>query len=441
MDRLPEFSAHDTSLIRIPDQLDVPVSPRVRRILDSATMQRLRGISQLGLVAKVYPGATHSRFEHSLGVYRLACQVLQKLLAVESDFSANLTPEDAECFLLVALLHDVGHWPYCHPIEDLQLDWVPRHEELARRLICGGELSKHIESDWRVAPETVADFLAGKQPGSAAAAVLQNVMNGPVDIDKMDYLQRDSLHAGVPYGCNFDVGRLIASLCIGQDQRGLAISEKGKTAAEMMVFARYVMFSEVYWHHAVRSATAMLQRLVFELREQMNPASWLQQSDAEFGANYLSQSQAKPDIQCLADSLFGNRRALYKRVGQFSYMENPELHSALSRLPYSELVEISERFAGRLRSDGVDCGPSEVLIDAPPVKLEVQFRLSVRIEGTENTPKFVPLSTISPVVKSLATEQFDSFVKRVRVLVAPKVAAGLKMNQSEIVERLLESVG
>ena len=441
MDRLPEFSAHDTSLIRIPDQLDVPVSPRVRKILDSAAMQRLRGVSQLGLVGKVYPGATHSRFEHSLGVYRLACQVLQRLLAVESDFSADLTIEDAECFLLVALLHDVGHWPYCHPIEDLQLDWVPRHEELARSLICGGELSKLIELDWRVAPESVADFLAGKQPSSAPGSVLQNVMNGPVDIDKMDYLQRDSLHAGVPYGRNFDVGRLTASFCIGQDQKGLAISEKGKTAAEMMVFARYVMFSEVYWHHTVRSATAMLQRLVFELREQMSAETWLQQSDAEFGANCLDQSQARPEFQHLAESLFGNRRALYKRVGQFSYMENPELHTALSRLPYPELLGISERFAARLRRDGVECGPAEVLIDAPPVKLEVQFRLSVRIKGGGNRPEFVPLSTISPVVNSLATEQFDSFVKRVRVFMAPSVAAGLKMNQSEIVERLLESVG
>ena len=89
------------------------------------------------------------------------------------------------------------------------------------------------------------------------------MLSGPIDIDKMDYLPRDSLHAGVPYGRNFDQERLIGSLCLNEAGDGLAITDKGKTAAEMMVFARYVMFSEVYWHHGVRSATAMLQRAFY----------------------------------------------------------------------------------------------------------------------------------------------------------------------------------
>ena len=82
-----------------------------------------------------------------------------------------------------------------------------------------------------------------------------SILSGPIDIDKMDYLDRDSLHAGVPYGRNFDRNRLIQSLLVNGNGDGLAISSKGKTAAELMVFARYVMFSEVYWHHTVRSAT------------------------------------------------------------------------------------------------------------------------------------------------------------------------------------------
>ena len=95
------------------------------------------------------------------------------------------------------------------------------------------------------------------------------MLSGPIDIDKMDYLFRDSLHAGVPYGRHFDQPRLIGSLCLNASGDGLAISEKGKTAAELLVFARYVMFSEVYWHHGVRSATAMLQRAFDLLRDQV----------------------------------------------------------------------------------------------------------------------------------------------------------------------------
>ncbi len=91
---------------------------------------------------------------------------------------------------------------------------------------------------------------------------MRGLLSGPIDIDKLDYLQRDSLHAGVPYGRNFDQRRLLSSMCVGPTGRDIGITVKGKTAAEMMVFSRYVMFSEVYWHHAVRSGTAMLQRLV-----------------------------------------------------------------------------------------------------------------------------------------------------------------------------------
>ena len=100
-----------------------------------------------------------------------------------------------------------------------------------------------------------------------AQRILGSILSGPIDVDKIDYLMRDSLHAGVPYGQHFDRRRLIGSLCLNEAGDALAITDKGKTAAEMMVFARYVMFSEVYWHHAVRSATAMLQRAFYLLRE------------------------------------------------------------------------------------------------------------------------------------------------------------------------------
>ncbi|MEZ6077076.1 MAG: hypothetical protein R3C56_15830 [Pirellulaceae bacterium] len=126
-----------------------------------------------------------------------------------------------------------------------------------------------------------------------------SLLSGPVDIDKLDYLQRDSLHAGVPYGRNFDVNRLVSSLCVGQDGKSLAITEKGKTAAEMMVFARYVMFSEVYWHHTVRSATAMLQRLVYDLRSELPSQQWLCLTESEFGDRLKDNAAKQPSTQPL----------------------------------------------------------------------------------------------------------------------------------------------
>ena len=133
---IPELDGGGLKLLRIPAEMDVPVTPRVLQVLDTPAMQRLRRISQLGLVSHVYPGAVHTRFEHSLGVYRLACLALRHLLGSDAGLAERLTADEIKIFLLAALLHDVGHWPFCHAIEDLRLAEFPRHEELARSLIC-----------------------------------------------------------------------------------------------------------------------------------------------------------------------------------------------------------------------------------------------------------------------------------------------------------------
>jgi uncharacterized protein len=116
--KLPELQALESSrsVLRIPPELDVPVTKRVLELIDSPAFQRLRRISQLGLVSQVYPGATHTRFEHSLGVYRLALQYLRSL-AGQADFVQRVDEREAITFILAALLHDIGHWPFCHPIE------------------------------------------------------------------------------------------------------------------------------------------------------------------------------------------------------------------------------------------------------------------------------------------------------------------------------------
>ncbi|MCA9160132.1 MAG: HD domain-containing protein, partial [Planctomycetales bacterium] len=200
IDTIPELNGAGLQLLRIPAEVDVPLTGRVVQILDTPSMQRLRRISQLGLVSYVYPGAVHTRFEHSLGVYRLACLTLRHLLANESVLASSTTTDEIKIFLLAALLHDIGHWPYCHAIEDLRLAEFPRHEELARTLICDSPLAVVIEREWSVEPARVAELIASTRDGGAEPSVLRSLLSGPVDIDKLDYLQRDSLHAGVPYG-------------------------------------------------------------------------------------------------------------------------------------------------------------------------------------------------------------------------------------------------
>ena len=419
---VPELAALRSSrgLIRIPPEMDVPLTPRVKRLIDTPQFRRLAGISQLGLVSLVYPAANHTRFEHSLGVYRMALLFLDRL-ADDSRFAAAVTADDAERFILAALLHDIGHWPFCHPIEDVSLPDIPSHEQFAERFLGEPEIATALQEDWGIGPESVVALLCGK-PRDATDKILQSLLSGPIDVDKMDYLMRDSLHAGVPYGRNFDQARLIQSLCLNAAGDGLAITDKGKTAAEMMVFARYVMFSEVYWHHAVRSATAMLQRAFVMLSDSLDHNTLFSHTEPPLIAQLLALAGQGPARE-LFDGLFGPTRRLYKRVAQYSLYQQPQLYDLLARRPYPWLVRYAENFAAiASNSIGKPIAAHEVLFDAPPVKLEVQFQIEVYFAKEDC---YRPLGDISPVVKTLAQKQFDDYVKRVRILAHPRVVEDL----------------
>ena len=432
---IPEVAGLDSSggVVRLSPELDVPLTERVRDLIDCPEFRRLSGIPQLGLVSLVYPAATHSRFEHSLGVYRLGLLFLRHL-SHNDRFAGTISREQAELFIVTALLHDIGHWPFCHPIEDIRLDGVPRHEEFAASFLLDGELGNCLEKDWGIKPQAVLDLLSGEVSNSAES-VLSSMLSGPIDIDKLDYLMRDSFHAGVPYGRNYDQGRLIGSLCLNAAGDGLAITQKGKTAAEMMVFARYVMFSEVYWHHGVRAATAMLQRAFYLLHRDIarNEVFRLSQDGM---VTQMRNVARQPEARDLLDGLFGHRRVLYKRLAQFSFYERPEVYEQVARRSYDWLVGCSEELA-RLLSDriGLEVGGHEVLIDAPPVEKEVEFKIDV-FDHKRDT--YRPLEEVSPVVRTLAHEQFDDFVKRVRVFIHPRHSRACR-ELADLSELLLEA--
>jgi HD superfamily phosphohydrolase len=416
--QLPEILALDSgrSLVRIPQELDIPLTPRVRQIIDTAEFHRLRGISQLGLVSLVYPAAHHTRFEHSLGVYRMALLYL-KQLSFDERFAETVTPHEAEVFIVAALLHDLGHWPFCHPIEDIDLPGVPEHEMFANSFLLEGEIADTLRETWGISPREVTTLLS-EQREQPAGKILRSMLSGPIDIDKMDYLSRDSLHAGVPYGRHFDQQRLIRSLCLNAAGDGLAISDKGRTAAEMMVFARYVMFSEVYWHHAVRSATAMLQRAFFLLHHQLDLDTLFRQSELELIQTLREAAGSGPAGELL-DGLFGPVRKLYKRLADFSFFQQNELYTRLAGKPYAYLARCADALAVSLsRSLGRRVAPHEILFDAPPVRREVEFRVDVFFPK-ENC--YRPLGEVSPVVKTLAQQQFDDYVKHVRLYVQPQL--------------------
>lgn len=418
---IPEIASLDAGrgIIRIPSEQDIPFTPRVRALVDTAEFQRLRHISQLGLATQIYPGANHTRFEHALGVFNNAIRYVWQL-GRDPRFCQVIDHHLAEVLLVSALLHDLGHWPFCHPIEDLSLPEMPPHEAYAAEYLRPErELAQVLKSEWKIEPEEVLDVLVARTD-SPALRLLRSILSGPIDIDKMDYLERDSLHCGVPYGRHFDKNRLIQSLVVNESGDGLAITQKGKTAAELMVFARYVMFSEVYWHHAVRSATCMFARSFFELHGNFDLSSLFETSETE--TVRLIREQARgTDSEQLVEGVFGPKRQLYKRAGEYSHYQRQELYELLAGRPYEFLVRCSRHLTEELnRRGGVSrtLSPVDILIDAPPPHREVEFKVPIYFPKED---RYRLLSDVSPVIESLAKKQFDDYVKRVRIFASPDI--------------------
>jgi HD superfamily phosphohydrolase len=272
-------------------------------LIDTSAFQRLRYVRQLGWVYLVYPGATHTRFEHAIGAYHLARRAIA-LLEERGDIDREMA---GECQLarIAALLHDIGHYPYSHALEEIG---ALHHEEVAWPLVSEGQiadvLTRRINRD---APARVMQLIRGESDSP-----LQGLISGSFDLDKLDYLRRDAAMCGVSYG-EIDVDRLLQSLLLLEEpathRLTVGLSEKGLSALESLLFAKYQMYRNVYWHHAVRGATAMYKRLVADaINAGSLAASDLAAFTDEGLLHRVADNRPSPLLQAL------RARRLYKRA-------------------------------------------------------------------------------------------------------------------------------
>ena len=254
-------------VVREPVWGTIEMDGTARRVMDSAAFQRLRYIRQLGLAHLVYPGASHTRFDHALGVYHLMRRALESLehrgSLTRGAAGSAIDPADLQLVPLAGLLHDVGHYPFSHALEELEEPLIPgHHESLTGRFLEDPDVRAALES---VVPDGVArvERLIRGQSSSP----LQGLVSGSLDLDKVEYLKRDARYCGVPYG-EVDVDRLLNALMVLEAPEGtgleVGVHEKGVAALESLLFSKYQMFRNVYWHHAVRAATVLYKRIVFE---------------------------------------------------------------------------------------------------------------------------------------------------------------------------------
>ena len=227
--------------------------------LDSKEFQRLRRIRQLGGDFQVYPTAEHSRFSHSLGVY----EIVRRMVTEIKSLSVELSEYDKICVMLAGLLHDVGHGPFSHAFEHVTNH---SHEDYTAKIILGGtELNQVLTEVSPRLPEDIVSIIEHNHPND----ILNQIISGQLDADRMDYLLRDSYFSATSYG-QFDLERILRTMRvrkIDENKKALVVKYTGIHSVEDYIMARYQMYWQVYYHPVARSYEAVFIQLFNRLKD------------------------------------------------------------------------------------------------------------------------------------------------------------------------------
>ncbi|MDI9643646.1 MAG: HD domain-containing protein [Candidatus Verstraetearchaeota archaeon] len=244
-------------MIKDPVHGYIHITEAEKDLIDSLPLQRLRRIKQLVFADLVYPGANHTRFEHSVGVMHLA-GLLGKALSTE------MTEDDVQRMRIAGLCHDLGHGPFSHTFEQILIRKLNKtHEDLTPWIVRETEL-KEILSRHGYSADEIADLAVGRD--NNARAFMNQIISSAVDVDKMDFLSRDTHHTGAEYG-KIDIYRLIYTMGVIEDT--LVVDSSALAALEAFLIARVESFRAIYYHKTARAAQILLVRALEAAEEEL----------------------------------------------------------------------------------------------------------------------------------------------------------------------------
>jgi uncharacterized protein len=337
-------------------------------LIDTPQIQRLRRIKQLGFTYLVYPGANHTRFEHSIGTMYLA-----------SRLADNLALDDYQKSILrvCAILHDSGHGPFSHVSEGVM---DSSHEELTSKLIKESQLSDLLSEKFDL--NEIIDIISGKNS-------LGQIISGELDVDRMDYLLRDSHYTGVAYGV-IDVERLIYNMIL---EENLILKRKGLQAAEFMLLARYSMYPSVYQHHTTRIINSMFRRCLNKLFQEgvVEPQNIFRYDDIDIIAAARSQDGYIKDMIKRLDN-----RDLFKTVYSLKPDELQE-PGTIFQIDGLEIKKIEEEI-----SEDLDIPQDQIMVDIPEYPSFDEMSTMVSLNGHRER-----LGDISNIVGALNEARFN----------------------------------
>lgn len=274
---LPELDRWTSQTVRVSGLGSTTFTERVKTIVEHPLFQRLGDERQLGMLDTVFPTATHTRLEHSLGVYHNAREYIAALYYDPENPTFRVLFSERKCrvALLASLVHDLGQTTFGHELEEVDEDQFS-HEQIGLTLIKestvkGGRRKRTLKDliegkdhyCWDLTVDELELFLRSKTL-DPVSSVLHDVLDSQIDADKLDYLTRDTAETRVQYGFGIDHDRLLRSLTTCSPRSGeapflrLAVKRKGAAAAEAFAFARYQLYQALYWHHTFRAVKAML---------------------------------------------------------------------------------------------------------------------------------------------------------------------------------------
>jgi len=396
------------------------LTPALSALTESSPFMRLQRIMQLGPALRVYPGATHNRASHSIGVYHLARRLLAHL--AEEGADSWLSPVGIKSFLCAALLHDLGHFPFTHSLKELPLE---KHEALTGRLILSDPIKNLVSAaggDPYFAAAIVDDsesqgFLA-QEKREEELEFYRRLLSGSLDPDKLDYLSRDARYCGVPYGAQ-DVDFILSRLHPHQE-RGIDIDSRGIPGMESLLFSKYLMYRSVYWHHSVRSATAMVKKaLLGALESGIIAAEELYNLDDQ-GLFALAGQRDYP-LFALVDSV--RNGSLFSIAAEIPFEE--KTHRKLLNL--SERLQMEKSLAGEFSAFlGKPISGDSLIIDLPePVSFEC---------GLFVTDESCYFSEGSSAFKSSLVDAFVKSLRIIRVFVNPILEDEIRHHREGILQ-------
>ncbi|WP_414834567.1 protein kinase domain-containing protein [Bacillus altitudinis] len=342
---IPSFkveSPNTTNKIRDPIHGYIGLTNEEREIVDHPIFQRLRRIKQLSTTYLVYPGATHDRFSHSLGVMHVATRIFDELInknAEKLSWDPNTINKNRQVLRLVALLHDIGHAPFSHVGDSFFPPGISNHEKMAAHLIRNTQLANLIDSIGKklgFSHKEIAGIIEGKL--ISKYRLINQIFASQLDADKMDYLLRDSMMLGVSYG-NFDLDHLIRSLNVNMDEGipVLVIEKMGIQVVEELILARYFMFVQVYFHKTRRIYDQILTNI---LREYL-PSQMIPSEEGEFLKwDDFKVLELIKNVKTSYNDMYLGRKHLKLVYEKFPYASDEEkqklnsLHKKLELLKY-----------------------------------------------------------------------------------------------------------